>query len=387
MPPDDRLHHMDNLRALAMLAGVIFHAALAYSPLLHPLWPTADAGSATVVDAFAWLLHTFRMPLFFTVAGFFAALLLARRGMVGLFRNRGARVLLPLLIFLPLLTLSVQWLTENAIDTVHQLSPLLSWLRDYRAQHGALPSLPGWMHLWFLFYLLLFTVLVWVVSALELGAIGAWLAKLPPLALPLALPLLQAPVLAWVSVPWPAPEFLLPSLWALLFFGSYFALGFLLFRHPNVLEQWRKFSHGLLIAAVTAYALLFWSSKGFLEFQTTPLRHFLHALLQASAGVWLTLWCLLAAQRWLHSRRAGMRWLADASYWVYLVHLPLLFAIQYRLMDELMHWSIKFVIATVATFALSLLSYQLLVRHTAIGRLLNGRIPADRQRATATTPV
>lgn len=376
---NDRLHHMDNLRALAMLAGVVFHAALAYSPLLHPLWPTADAGNATVVDALAWFLHAFRMPLFFTVAGFFAALLLARRGMAGLFRNRGARVLLPLLIFLPLLTFAMQWLTEHAIDTVEQLSPLLRWLRDYRAQHGELPSLPGWMHLWFLFYLLLFTVLVWVISALEFGAIGAWLVKLPVLILPLVLPLLQAPILAWVSVPWPAPEFLLPSLWALLYFGSYFALGFLLYRYPDWLERWRPFAPWLLLAAVMAYALLFWLSNDLLNFDTTPLQHFVHALLQACTGLWLTLWCLLAAQRWLHSRSTGMRWLADASYWVYLVHLPVLFALQYPLLDWSLHWALKFVMATLATFALSLLSYQLLVRHSVIGRLLNGSTPAHRR--------
>ncbi|HEX4911882.1 MAG TPA: acyltransferase family protein, partial [Permianibacter sp.] len=338
-------------------------------------------------DAIAWFLHTFRMPLFFTVAGFFAALLLARRGMAGLFRNRGARVLLPLLIFLPLLTLSMHWLTDNAVESVNQLSPLLSWLRDYRAQHGELPSLPGWLHLWFLFYLLLFTVLVWVISALELGAVGAWLAKLPVLALPLALPLLQAPVLAWVSVPWPAPEFLLPSLWALLYFGSYFALGFLLYRHTALLDRWRRFAPWVLLAAVIAYALLFWLSNGLRNFDTTPLQHFSFALLQACTGFWLTLWCLLAAQRWLHSRSAGMRWLADASYWVYLVHLPVLFALQYRLLDWPLHWALKFVMATAATFALCLLSYQLLVRHSVIGRLLNGSTPAHRRAENAVSAV
>ena len=38
-----RFHYMDNLRALAMLTGVVFHGALAYSVLAHPFWPTADA--------------------------------------------------------------------------------------------------------------------------------------------------------------------------------------------------------------------------------------------------------------------------------------------------------------------------------------------------------
>ena len=102
MQAEERLHSMDHLRALAMLAGVLFHAALAYSPLMHPIWPTADTGRSIVVDGAAWFLHLFRMPLFFVVAGFFAALLVARRGLGGLFRNRCARVLLPLLLFLPL---------------------------------------------------------------------------------------------------------------------------------------------------------------------------------------------------------------------------------------------------------------------------------------------
>ena len=34
-PTDARIHAFDHLRALAMLAGVLFHAALAYSPMMH----------------------------------------------------------------------------------------------------------------------------------------------------------------------------------------------------------------------------------------------------------------------------------------------------------------------------------------------------------------
>ena len=52
MDAHGRLPAMDNLRALAMLAGVVFHAALAYSPLMHPIWPLADAGrSIRVIEA------------------------------------------------------------------------------------------------------------------------------------------------------------------------------------------------------------------------------------------------------------------------------------------------------------------------------------------------
>ena len=70
--------------------------------------------------------------------------------------------------------------------------------------------------------------------------------------------------------------------------------------------------------------------------------------------------------------------LPTPPYWVYLVHLPVLFAIQYRLLDLQMHWTVKFAISTLSTLVLSLASYQLLVRHTPIGRLLNGRVPKAR---------
>ena len=47
MQAEDRLHYMDHLRALAMLAGVLFHAALA--------WPAAAQGwEPDVAAAEAW---------------------------------------------------------------------------------------------------------------------------------------------------------------------------------------------------------------------------------------------------------------------------------------------------------------------------------------------
>ena len=380
MQAGDRIHAMDNLRALAMLAGVVFHAALAYSPLMHMIWPAADAGRSVVVDVIAWFLHMFRMPLFFVVAGYFAALLVARRGIGGLFRNRCARVLLPLLLFLPVVLYSMHWLTVEAAATVMHPSPVLAWIRGYIEEHGALPAMPGWAHLWFLFYLMLFTVLVWVVSALELGRIGSRIANLHPAWLVAVVPVLLAPALASIGIPWPAPEFVIPALWALAFFGIHFALGYQLFHRSDMLDRLRPLSPVLLIGAVAAYALLFWSTDGFAANRPTPLRHVLHAALEAYAGFWMTLWCVLAARRWLAGRNTTMRWLADASYWVYMVHLPLLFAIQYRLLDLQMHWIAKFAIATLSTLALSFASYQLLVRDTVIGRLLNGKLPNARHR-------
>lgn len=369
---EPRIHYMDNLRALTMLAGVVFHAALAYSPLIRPYWPLADAGGSGLVDVVAWFLHLFRIPLFFAVAGFFAALLVDRRGLAGLFRNRLARVLLPLLVFLPPLLWVLHGLTAHAVATVRNPSPVLAWLRDYVAEHGAMPQAFGFAHLWFLFYLLLFTLLVWVVLAMEMKRIGAWLARLSPLVLVAAMPLLLVAPLASVSVPWPAPEAMLPSLWALVYFGLHFGLGYQLYLRPALLESLRPYFPWLLLGAVAMYAALPWVAGGPVPSSPSPWRHVFHAGLEAYAGFWMTLWCLLAGKAWLAGSRPVMRWLSGASYWVYLVHLPVLFAIQYAMLDVSMHWTAKFALSTLATFAVSLLSYRLLVRDTLIGRLLNG---------------
>jgi len=376
MQPDGRLHYMDNLRALAMLAGVVFHAALAYSPFVHDYWPTADAGGSSAVDVVAWFGHLFRMPLFFVIAGFFAALLVRKRGIGGMLRNRLARVLLPFLIFLPLVVGALSWLTAEAASSTRNLSPVLRWVKQITIEQGSLPLTPTVAHLWFLLYLMYFFVLVWVVSTLELKRLPSWLANLRPWVLVGVAPLLLVPALASVGTPWPAPEFFLPQLWALAFFGFYFALGYLLFLRESLLEQLGPLTPFLLVFGLAAYAV-------FLKFMGTrqpgqPL-HWLQAALEAYAGLWLTLCCLQAGKNWLNGQSGVMRYLADASYWVYLVHLPILFAIQYRLLDEAGGWLMKFAVSVLATSLLALASYQLLVRNTFMGKLLNGRGHAGRR--------
>ena len=162
-----RFHYMDNLRALAMLAGVVFHAALAYSVLAHPLWPTADRGHSLIVDGFAWFFHLFRMPLFFLVAGFFAALLVQKRGMGGMLKNRFMRIILPLIVFWPLVYFSMSWLIRYAIADVQNLSPLLQMIKPWLANPQAPTAPPTLVHLWFLAYMMCFCILVWVASTLE----------------------------------------------------------------------------------------------------------------------------------------------------------------------------------------------------------------------------
>jgi peptidoglycan/LPS O-acetylase OafA/YrhL len=58
---------------------------------------------------------------------------------------------------------------------------------------------------------------------------------------------------------------------------------------------------------------------------------------------------------------------------VYIAHLPVLFLLQYRLLEYEASWPVKFGISLLGTLAISFLSYHVLVRGTFIGVMLNGR--------------
>ncbi|TWU31750.1 Glucans biosynthesis protein C [Novipirellula artificiosorum] len=68
-----------------------------------------------------------------------------------------------------------------------------------------------------------------------------------------------------------------------------------------------------------------------------------------------------------------VRYVADSSYWLYIIHLPILFQINILVADEPWHWLPKFVLYNVVAFAIMLPSYHWLVRSTWIGKILNGR--------------
>ena len=88
-----RYHSLDALRGLMMLLGIYLHAAVAYSE--YGNWPWKDGSTTRLFDVSLGLIHVFRMPVFYVMAGFFAALLLERRGVVGFARNRAIRILVP----------------------------------------------------------------------------------------------------------------------------------------------------------------------------------------------------------------------------------------------------------------------------------------------------
>jgi peptidoglycan/LPS O-acetylase OafA/YrhL len=82
-----------------------------------------------------------------------------------------------------------------------------------------------------------------------------------------------------------------------------------------------------------------------------------------------------------------MRYLADASYWCYLIHLPLVVWLQVLVAKWPVNGWLKFAGINLVAMILLLLTYEWFVRYTFIGTVLNGRRerePKEGHRAGAT---
>lgn len=73
------------------------------------------------------------------------------------------------------------------------------------------------------------------------------------------------------------------------------------------------------------------------------------------------------------AEKAWVRYISDASYWMYIAHLPLVFLAQKYVTEWDAPAFTKLAVICIALAIILLASYQLLVRHTPIGWLLNGR--------------
>jgi peptidoglycan/LPS O-acetylase OafA/YrhL len=90
-------------------------------------------------------------------------------------------------------------------------------------------------------------------------------------------------------------------------------------------------------------------------------------------STWLTvLGALGLALRFLGRPRPVVRYLADSSYWLYLVHPPLVIGLQIQLAAVELPAGLKFLAIHLLALPLLLASYQLFARDTLIGRVLNG---------------
>lgn len=84
MQDDRRYYSLDALHGSMMMLGILLHSSIWYmsGPLQGNPMPS-DQSTSYVFDILFYFIHSFRMPIFFIMAGFFTSLLIDKRGVKG----------------------------------------------------------------------------------------------------------------------------------------------------------------------------------------------------------------------------------------------------------------------------------------------------------------
>ncbi len=391
----ERLHALDALRAGALLLGVVLHAAIAWMPGASLWWVVGDADPSRVPGLVFFVVHMFRMTLFFLLAGFFARAMLERRGLRGFVVDRARRVVLPLAAAWPI------------VMTLFVLVFVLAGALAPEGPKAPPPPPPRFTpddfplgHLWFLWLLVLFYATALGVRGVSraigrmarpdrmgIAAVRIVSGPLGPLllAVPTACALAtHAGWMPWFGIPTP-DRALIPNLPAFVAYGTAFTAGWLAQRDAGtVLARWCAAWpwHLVLgmVAITTCLALLGTApsgreadTAGFAAACAIAYAVGAFALPVASAGLVL---------RFMAGESRVRRYVADASYWIYLVHLPVVMAVQVGFAQVAWPWWIEWP-ATLAVAGVVLFgSYAVVVRDTRLGAFLDG---GRRRRSAAVT--
>lgn len=382
-----RYHGLDALRGMMMMLGIVLHGAQFY--VADPPIPVpTDPDNSHVFTFLILFIHSFRMPVFFVLAGFFASLLMEKYGLRGSLVNRGKRVAAPLLLALLTILPVTGWLVlsflisaasgeQQLLTRVDQLAVLdVAGL----AAAGIRPE-PSPGHLWFLYYLLWFYLtlplcrglLAWTARrgfgpGLDAMARSAWL--LPGLALWTAvtlLPFRNAVVLEGFV-------YFTPHLPSMLYYGTFFMLGYAFHHHRGLLDACSaRLPQTSLIAAVS-FPLALWASA--LDLAAAGSDAGVHLLAAGLHGIatWALVFAFIgAALRWLDHDSPWILYISRSSYWVYLVHMPAVTLMAWLLLPLSAPALLKYLIVVTVASLLCFTSYHHLVRRSWISVLLNGR--------------
>ena len=142
MDDNRRYYSLDALRGSMMMLGIVLRGSQWYSSEPPGGLPVrTDPSTAYVFDVIVHFIHSFRMPLFFVLAGFFASLLLQKRGLRGTYANRGSRILSPLLVscltILPLTMLAMIAFMGSAKFNKFQVLPSMEQINILKAEISA----------------------------------------------------------------------------------------------------------------------------------------------------------------------------------------------------------------------------------------------------------
>lgn len=373
-----RLHGIDALRAIAMLLGMLLHATIAYKVDPLPAWPQDKAFNHWTFDFLYTFVHSFRMPLFFLIAGYFSRLMYYKIGEHAFLKHRFKRIAVPF-IFAIVFILPVT-LLPFSIYRYHSLGEG-NWQIIFQHAFKSIFTWKGMAHLWFLYYLLIYYAVVIllfrfkkVFSSLDLRARSSSVFKVFQVGwVGIAFFIIST----WlVLTAFPGLYFhvdtgILPHIAYLLFYGIFFLHGWLINKQPAAFT-WvsNKFRLFISIGILLCIMLFFLEQRNY----ANSLLALLTMKLVVAVQIYFLMYGVIGFfLLFCNAENSLWRYISDASYWMYLIHLGIIASLQVYFMNTDLPGFIRFLLVLILPLIITLVTYHYFVRYTIVGTYLHGK--------------
>lgn len=363
---DPREYGLDWLRVIAFGVLILYHTGMFFVP-----W-TWHVKNPETSEGLAWIMLFFsrwRLPLLFFISGCGVAFALRKRTLAAFTTERVKRLFVPLLFGI-FVVVPPQIYFERRTQGV----PFAGYSEFYSTVFRFIPYPEGnfsWHHLWFVAYLLVYSIVLLPVFAWLRSESGkAWLnwigerCSRPACIYAVGIPSL---VLALTLGPrWPTTHNLISD-WANLL-GSMvtFLWGFIFASNPKLLEILERRRMEWLVGAV-AFTILFYTQRiGRFDWG-----RFLTEFISSTMGMLWIFTLVGHARHSLNRDSALLRYANEAVYPFYIVHQTITVAAGYYLAGWSTYITIKFAAIASITFLGSWILLELAKRFT-LTRLVFG---------------
>lgn len=386
-PASARRFELDWLRSLVVLGLILYHAAVVFA--VGPGDYVKSPQRSIIFDLAATMVSFFGMPLLFVVAGAATWFALGRRTPGRYALERVARLAVPFIF-------GVLTLVPIQLYYARRASPAytLTYLQFYRyfltgwaniARHGVFGlGFQYWGHLWFVLYLLAVSVFLlplaqWLRRPGARRAVAgmasrahSWLTLFVLVGAPLMVieAALQGPIgtLAYADY---------ISLYSgpagLVLYAAAFLLGYLIYSDP----RWQRAVVSARMVALAQALALIALHEGTLAvagdyLASAPWGALMIRILRGYITGCLLIAILGFAQRHLARDGAVLRYLNEASYPVYVLHMPILTVLGFYIVRWPAPMVVQFVLLIVATAGVTFAVYEGIVRRVPLVRFLFG---------------
>lgn len=385
-----RRYDFDGLRVFAILLLIYFHAAAVFYQGELGEFYIQNAQPSQIMNTFILFMYQWHMPLFFLISGAGTWFALSHRSAKQYIQERGQRLFIPFVFGTLVLVPPQVYLRLLSHSTYGSFGVARSANRSYwqfypEFFNGVRPyGNFEWGHLWFLVYLLTFSILALPLlislrnpNAPLRSTLANWVEK-PGVILLMALPL--AAIEGSLRPHWLGFQNLYDDWANVCLYLLYFIYGYLICsddRFGAAIDKHLGIATTLAIVCMTVLLGL-WQTD-LIPDRAYSVNYVLYQCFRGCNSWFWVLMLLGLGRKFLNVNSRLLSYANEAAYPVYLLHQTVLVTIAFYVVQWNAGVMTKFWTISTATFGITIALYELIIRRLNHVRFLFGLKPVIRQ--------